>query len=594
MPAMPDTNILITLIIMLTAVVLFSIEILSVDLVSILIVLALIFFRILSPEKAFIGFSSTALVMIASVLVMTTALIKAGVADRIAHFILKRAGTHPTRLMFLFLITVGLISAFINNVAATAILLPAAVSVARMAKINPSRLLMPLSFGSMLGGMCTLIGTSTNVAVSEALTTYKIAPFSLFEFTPIGLLIFICGVLFFITVGPMLLPDREKEAIIEEYGIREYLSELKVVSGSLLVGTTISEGTFGGGPDLTIVGIYRDGRNIYIPGEHYTIEGGDSLLVMGSIENLAKAGQIKGVELKSGLKRSEEDLESGNLRMVEAVIAADSLLEWKNLKEVNFRHTYGLSVIAIYRQGICLREKVGRILLRVGDVLLLQGEKERIEALKDILKLIVIGDVTPEQFRTQKAGMATAVFIGAVIAGGVGLLPISVSFLVGAVLMVLTKCLYADEIYQAVNMHLLVLIGGMISLGIAVEQSGTAQFLADKLIQTTQPFGIYTLMSAFFILTVMLTQSMSNVAAALLILPIAVHTAIQLGLNPKTFAMTITIAASCSFITPLEPASVLIYGPGRYRFSDFIRVGLPLTLVVFLISMIFIPIFWPL
>src|SRR3972149_1012289 len=206
MPAMPDTNILITLIIMLTAVLLFSIEILSVDLVSILIVLALIFFRILSPEKAFIGFSSTALVMIASVLVMTTALIKAGVADRIAHFILKRAGTHPTRLMFLFLITVGLISAFINNVAATAILLPAAVSVARMAKINPSPLLMPLSFGSLLGGMCTLIGTSTNVAVSEALTTYKIAPFSLFEFSPIGLLIFICGVLFFFTLGPMVLP----------------------------------------------------------------------------------------------------------------------------------------------------------------------------------------------------------------------------------------------------------------------------------------------------------------------------------------------------------------------------------------------------
>ncbi|MBI5038472.1 MAG: SLC13 family permease [Nitrospirae bacterium] len=591
---MPDTNILITLIIIIAAVVLFSIEILSVDLVSILVVLALIFFRILSPENAFIGFSNTALVMIASVLIMTTALIKAGVADRIAHYILKKAGTHPTRLMFMFLITVGLISSFINNVAATAILLPAAVSVAKMAKINPSRLLMPLAFGSMLGGMCTLIGTSTNVAVSEALKTYKIAPFSLFEFTPIGLLIFVSGLLFFIIFGPMLLPDREKEAMMEEYGIREYLSELKVMPASPLVGMRISEGAFGGGPDLTIVGIYRAGKNIYIPGEHYTIESGDSLLVMGSIENLAKAGQIKGVELKSGLKHSEEDLEPGNLRMVEAVIAADSLLEWKTLKEVNFRHTYSLSVIAIYRQGICLREKVGRILLRVGDVLLLQGERERIEALKDILKLIVIGDVTPEQFRTKKAGVATAIFIAAIIAGGIGLVPISVSFLVGAVLMVLSKCLYADEIYQAVNMHLLVLIGGMISLGIAVEQSGTAQFLADLLIKITASYGIYTLLGSFFVLTVLLTQPMSNVAAALLVLPIAIHTALQLGVNPKTFAMDVAIAASCSFITPLEPASVLVYGPGRYRFSDFIRVGLPLTLVVFLIALIFIPIFWPL
>lgn len=591
---MPDTNIVITLMIMLAAVVLFSIEVLSVDIVSILVVLALICFGILSPDQAFIGFSNTALVMIGSVLIMTTGLIKAGVADRLAHFILDRAGRHPLRLMFTFLITVGLISSVINNVAATAILLPSAVSVARVAKINPSKLLMPLSFGSMLGGMLTLIGTSTNIAVSEALPHYNIAPFSLFEFTPIGVLIFIGGLLFFITVGWFLLPDRERETAIEEYGIREYLSELKVMPLSPIVGKRISEGTFGGGPDLTIVGIYREGKNIYIPGEHYTIEGGDSLLVVGSIDNLAKAGQIKGVVLKSGVKHSDADLEPGDVRMVEAVIAADSLLDGKNLKEVNFRHTYGLSVIALYRHGICLREKVGRIHLRVGDVLLIQGERDRVDALADVLKLIVIGDVTPERFRTKKAGTAALIFFVAVVMGGVGLLPISVSFLAGAVLMILSKCLYTDEIYKAVNWHLLILIGGMISLGVAVEQSGTAKFLADQIIQVTAPYGIYALLGSFFILTVILTQPMSNVAAALLILPIAIHTAQQLGVNPKTFAMIVSIAASCSFITPLEPASVLVYGPGRYRFLDFIRVGLPLTLVAFVISMIFIPILWPL
>lgn len=594
MPAMPDTNILITLLILVATIILFSIEVLSVDLVAIVAVLALIFFRILSPEDAFAGFSNTALIMIASILIMTTGLIKAGVADRIAHLILKRAGTHPVRLMFMFLITVGLTSAFINNVAATALLLPAAVNVARMAKLNPSRLLMPLAFGSMLGGMCTLIGTSTNIAVSEALSTYNINTFSLFEFTPIGLLIFGAGLLFFITIGRMLLPDREKETVIEEYGIREYLSELKILPSSPLVGTPISEGTFGAGPDLTIVGIYRESKNIYIPGEHYTIRGGDSLLVMGSIDNLTKAGQIKGVELKSGFKRRDEDLEPGNVRMVEAVIAADSFLEWKTLKEMNFRHTYGLSIIALYRHGICLREKVGRILLRVGDVLLIQGERDRIDALKDILKLIVIGDVTPERYRTNKAGISSVIFLISIIIGSTGFIPISVSFLAGAVLMVLTRCLYADEVYKAVNWHLLVLIGGMISFGIAVERSGTAQFLADQIIRVTEPYGIYALLGAFFVLTVILTQPISNVAAALLILPIAVHTALQLGVNPKTFAITVAIAASCSFITPLEPASVLVYGPGRYRFTDFTRVGLPLTVVAFIIAMIFIPLFWPL
>lgn len=594
MPHMPDTNIIITLVIMLAAVVLFSIEILSVDIVSILVVLALICFGILSPDRAFVGFSHTALVMIGSVLVMTTGLIKAGVADRIAYFILDRAGRHPLRLMFTFLITVGLVSSVINNVAATAILLPSAVSVARVAKINPSKLLMPLSFGSMLGGMLTLIGTSTNIAVSEALVNYNIAPFSLFEFTPLGILIFIGGLLFFISVGWHLLPDRERETAIEEYGIREYLSELKVMPLSPIVGKRISEGTFGDGPDLTIVGLYRGGKNIYIPGEHYTIEGGDSLLVVGSIDNLAKAGQIKGVVLKSGVKHSDADLEPGDVRMVEAVIAADSLLEGKNLKEVNFRHTYGLSVIALYRHGICLQEKVGRIPLRVGDVLLIQGERDRVDALADVLKLIVIGDVTPERFRTKKAGTAALIFLAAVIIGGVGLLPISVSFLAGAVLMVLSKCLYTDEIYKAVNWHLLILVGGMIALGIAVDQSGTAKFLADQIIRMTAPYGIYAILGSFFILTVILTQTMSNVAAALLVLPIAIHTAEQIGVNPKTFAVIVSISASCSFITPLEPASVLVYGPGRYRFLDFIRVGLPLTLVAFVISMIFIPMFWPL
>lgn len=303
MPSMPDMNIVITLLIMLFAVILFSIEIVPVDIVSVLVVLSLIFFRLLTPDQAFLGFSNTALVMIGSILIMTSALVKSGIADKIAHYILRWSGHGPIRLLCIFLLTVGIISSFINNVAATAILLPSAVSIARVAKINPSKLLMPLSFGSMLGGMCTLIGTSTNIAVSEALPTYNIAPFSLFEFTPLGLIIFAGGLLFFITIGYVLLPAREKEEVMEDYGIREYLSELKVMPSSILVGTKVSAGVFGNMQDLSLVGIYRNGINIYIPGDHFTIEGGDSLLVVGSIENLARAGQTDGVEIKSGYKR---------------------------------------------------------------------------------------------------------------------------------------------------------------------------------------------------------------------------------------------------------------------------------------------------
>lgn len=594
MSPMPDVSIIITLVIMVAAIAIFSIEILSVDIVSILVVLALILSHILTPREAFLGFSNTALIMIASIIIMSSGLIKTGIPNRIAHFILRWAGTHTVRLMLFFLVTVGVISSFINNVAATAILLPTAVSVANTAKINPSKLLMPLSFGSMLGGMCTLIGTSTNIAVSEALSTYNIKPFSIFEFTPIGIMVLLSGIVYFITLGRHLLPDRVAEPPIERYDIRTYLSELKIMPNSSLAGMKISEGDFGNLHDLTIVGLYREGKNIYIPGEHYTIREGDSLLVMGSMENLTKINNIKGVEIKSSLKTSEADLESGDVRIVEAVIAADSILDGKTLKAVNFRHTYGLSVIAMYRHGTCLREKIGKIPLRVGDVLLIQGEKERINTLKDMLKLIIAGDVTPERFRTDKARTAILIFLLAIGVGATGLLSLPVAFLAGAVSMVLTKCIYPDEIYKSLNWHLLILIGGMLSLGIAVEKSGTARYLSEHIIALASPYGHYAILACFFILTTILTQSMSNVAAALLILPIAIHTATNLGLNPKTFAITVALAASCSFITPLEPASVLVYGPGRYRFVDFIKVGLPLTLVAFIVAILFIPIFWPL
>jgi len=594
MPSMPDVNIIITLLIILFAIVLFAIEIVPVDVISVIVVLALIYFKLLSPDQAFTGFSNSALVMIGSVLIMTTALVKSGVADKIAHFILKWSGQSSIRLFCTFLITVGIISSFINNVAAVAILLPSTVSIAKAAKINSSKLLMPLAFGSMMGGMCTLIGTSTNIAVSGALPNYDMSSFSMFEITPIGLIVFFGGLLFFMTLGYFLLPAKDKDEVIEDYGIREYLSELKILPSSPLVGEKVSERVFGNMQDLSIVGIYRKGNNIYIPGDHFTIESGDSFLVVGGIENLARAGQTDGIEIKSGYKHIDKDLEPGDVRMAEAVIAPDSILEGKTLKDVNFRHTYGLSAIALYRHSICLREKVGRIPLRVGDVLLLQGEIDRIDALGEILKLIIMGDVTPERFRTKKAGIATIIFLASIIAGVTGLVPIAVSFLTGAALMVLSKCLYAEEVYKSVNWHILILIGGMISLGLAVEQTGTAQFLANLITDATASYGIHALLGSFFILTVLLTQPMSNVAAALLILPIAIHTAQGLGVNPRTFVMTITIAASCSFMTPFEPAAVLVYGTGRYRFIDFIRVGLPLTIVVFIISMLIIPVLWPL
>jgi di/tricarboxylate transporter len=265
----------------------------------------------------------------------------------------------------------------------------------------------------------------------------------------------------------------------------------------------------------------------------------------------------------------------------------------KTLKEINFRGRYGLNALAVYRREESLREKVGKVVLRFGDVLLVQGEKKRIDALREDPDFILLGEVSPIRHRRRRTLLALGLFGGAILLGGAGILPISVSFLTGACLMVLTRCMSLEDAYRALDLRLILLIAGMFSLGMAMEKSGTAAFLAKAIGGAVLPYGETALLAAFFLLTVLLTQPMSNVTAALLVLPVAVHAALNSGIDPRPFAIAVTVAASCSFITPFEPACILVYGPGRYRFIDFFKNGLIPTLLVFVIAMMMIPSLWP-
>jgi di/tricarboxylate transporter len=451
---------------------------------------------------------------------------------------------------------------------------------------------MPLAYASILGGTCTLIGTSTNVAVSGYMTRAGLEPLELFELTPIGLILMGVGILYMIFIGQRVLPDHPDESLTANYAIREYLSEIVVVPDSHMIGQKIFESDLAK-LGFRILAIVR-GQRKFLPGVQTIVEAGDILLVKGKIPDLMKVKETAGIEINPELKLGDLDLQSEDIKIAEALITPQSNLLGRTLRGVSFRQRYEVTALAIYRQGQPLREEIDRIRLRLGDLLLIQGTTDRIEFLRRNSDLWILEDLSPLLPRRRKALYTGLIFAGAVIAGGAGWLPLSIAFLVGAILVILFRCITLEEAYEFIDWRLIILIAGMTAFGVAMEKTGAAEFLANWVVSWLAPYGITAIMAGFFILTVILTQPMSNAAAALVVLPVALHVAQDLEVNQRTFAIAIMLAASVSFIAPFEPSAILVYGPGRYQFTDFIKTGLWLTVILLIIILVLLPMFWPL
>ncbi|MBI3950955.1 MAG: SLC13 family permease [Acidobacteria bacterium] len=577
---------------LILSIILFAMERISVDIITLLLLIALVVTGVLTPEEAFAGFSNDIIIILVSIFVLSGALQRTGIMDVIGVHLHKIAGGNTNRLLLTLMTTVGGISGFMNNTTATAIFVPPVLGVAKRVKVSPSKLLMPMAYASILGGTCTLIGTSTNVAVSGFIARAGMKPLSLFEITPIGLIILSVGIIYMLVIGQRLLPDRRDESLTEEYSIREYLSEIVVVPNSHLIGQRIFESDLAK-MDFRILEVLRDERK-FLPNSRTTIEAGDILLVEGKVENLVKVKETAGIEIKSDLKLGDLDLQGEDIRIAEVLIPPRSDLIGLTLKEANFRQRYGMTALAIYRHGQSLRDKIGRIRLRLGDLLLVQGPAERLEFLRRNSDLWILEELSPTLYRKKKGLYTVIFFTVAIIVGGIGWLPLSISFLTAAVLIILFGCITVEEAYEFIDWRLIVLIAGMTAFGLAMQKSGAAQFLATWIVHRLEPYGVTMILAGFFLLTVLLTQPMSNAAAALVVLPIALHTAQQLGVNERTFAVAIMLAASVSFITPLEPSCTLVYGPGKYRFLDFVKTGAGLTLILMIVVLVLIPILWPL
>lgn len=585
-------HIAIVLGLLVLVIVLFAMETLSVDVLTLLLLLTMIVVGILTPEEAFRGFSTDIIIILASIFVISGALQQTGVVDAVGARLLRYAGTSETRLMLVMMITVGGISAFMNNTTATALFVAPVMGIARKLKISPSKLLIPLAYASILGGTCTLVGTSTNVAVSGYIAQTGMKPLTLFELTPIGVIALAVGIAYMLLIGRRLLPDYKDESFTEDYAMREYLSEIVVVPGSHLIGKKIRESDFAK-LDFRILEIVRGTRR-FIPRLTTVIEQDDVMLVKGKVGELMKVKATAGIEIRPEAKLTDPHLQSEDIKIAEVLVNPRSDLIGRNLREVNFRQRYGLTALAIFRHGQTLQDKIGNIRLRMGDLLLAQGTPERFELLRRSRDLTVLEELSPALYRQNKGVLAVTFFGIAVVIGGFGWLPLSVAFLAAAVLTIVTRCITIEEAYEFIDWRLLILIGGMTAFGLAMEKTGSAEFLAAGIVRFLQPFGVPMILLGFFVLTILLTQPMSNAAAALVVLPVALSTAHTLDLNPRTFAVAIMLAASISFVAPLEPSCILVYGPGKYRFFDFVKTGIGLTILLLFLVLSLIPVFWPL
>ena len=585
-------EIALTLAILIGAVVLFVSEKYSIDLVAFMVAGSLLLFGLVTPQEGISGFSNQATVTVAAMFVLSVGLKKTGAVAAVGR-LLVRLGKNHFLVLALIMGTVGTISAFINNTAAVAVFLPLVLAVAAKRKISASRLLIPLSYASQFGGVCTLVGTSTNLLVSAISEQAGYGAFSMFEFSRLGLLMFAAGFLYFLLFGRWLLPDRQSQELTAAFELGEYITELRVMADSPLIGKTVMESNLGTEHDVTILKMLDEDRKIWAPYRQRLREG-SVLLVRGRIQELMALKEATKLELNAEFKLRDESLQDEEMLLVQALIAPQSQLIGRTLKNIFFRHRYNSLVLAIHRRGALLRDKLNAVRLELGDALLVMTPKREIEALRADSDFIVLGEVQEPSLHRRKVPVALAIVAGVVGLAAMGIMPILVSAILGCVAMVLSRCISLEEAYKAVDWKVIFLLAGILPLGIAMEKTGAANWLASNALDLAGGLGPVAVLAALYLLTATLTELMSNNATAVLLAPVAIATATQLGIDPKPLLMAVTFAASTSFATPIGyQTNAMVYNVGGYKYTDFLKVGVPLNLIFWVLATIFIPVFWP-
>lgn len=546
----------------------------------------------ISVRDGFAGFSNSAVLTVAAMLVLSSGLERTG-ALHVVGRALGRLSRRPALLLLVMMVLAGGMSAFVNNTAAVAVLLPVVLAVCSRRELPASRFLIPLSFAAQFGGVCTLIGTSTNLLVASIAEKAGLAPLRMFEFTPLGLCMMVAGIVYLMVFGRWLLPARRGGELVETYQLREYLTEIRVMPESPLVGKTVRESGFGERHDVTVLEIVRERRKIWSFLQE-PMRAGDLLLVQGKLQSLLELRASAGIEIEPEFKLRDAEFASPDTVLVEALVAPRSLLAGRTLAESDFRRRFDMIVLAVQRQGQVLRDKLVELRLRFGDALLLLVQRGDLARLRANRQLIVLSEVDATTTQPGKALLATSIIAVAVILAATNVVPILVGALLGGLLLILTRCLTIEQVYEAIDWQVIVLLAALLPLGLAMERSGAARLLAQQIMRFTGDAGPAVVLAAIYLVTAILTEFMSNNAAAVLIAPIAISTAANLGVDARPFLVAVVFAASTSFSTPVGyQTNTMVYSAGGYRFSDFLKIGVPLNLLFWVLAVWLIPRFWP-
>ncbi len=587
--------------ILVAAMYLFATEKLRVDLVALLIMTTLMLVGVVRPgflsiQDAISGFSNKATITIAAMFILTAGLVKTGSISVLSRRLIGLGGASERRVFLVLLVSAGVASAFINNTAAVAVFIPIALSVSKQFRISPTRLLLPLSFISIVGGTCTLIGTSTNILVSSMSADAGVGEFKMFEMTKLGLVFFGVGLVYLLVFARRILPDRAGAAdLTSRYKVGEFFTMVVVDKKSSLVLRTPAESRINQRYDVTILEIIRGDERLWTGIRDVKLQEGDELLVRGSIENILEMSHVEGLTIRSQLKYADPELTRDDVMLAEAIIAPSAALIGRSLKDVDFRHQHGVFALAIRKHGETIRERIGHVRLAAGDTLLIQGRRDFVSKLAEDPSFLMLQEVPIQQVRRQKGPIALAIVALAIGLAAFEVLPILVSAIVGCMAMILAGCLKPQEAYESIDWFVIFLLAGVIPLGHAMENTGTAAFIANGILQLTDNLGDTAIIAVFYLLSTVFASIMSHNAAAILLVPIGVASAHELGLDPFPILMAITFAASSAMSTPFGyHTNLMVYGPGNYRFADFLKVGIPLNLIFWVLSSLLIPVIWPL
>lgn len=551
----------------------------------------------LVPESEILsGFSNPAVMTVVAMIIISAGLSRTGIVNYLVHRLNVFVGQGRTRLTFVLSIICGFFSAFISNTATVAVLLPVTLSLTKERNISPTRVLLPIAFAAQFGGVCTLIGTSTNLLVNTFAEQASIEPFGLFEFAELGLIYFAVGTVYMLLASWLFLPNRATvgDDSISGYQLKDYMTELRVQENSILIGQTGAENDLVADvAESQILEIVRDGKMIWSPAGN-TIREGDILLIKGDVNAvLEAAGRYKLKDWAEG-KLSDAHLKSDDITLLEVMVPRGSHLVGRTLEQMDFYWRYHAAVLGLRRWGEVVRQRVASVQLQVGDTLLLQGNREDLARLAEEKDFMFLKDLSTMRLKKRKALAAVLVLLSVLVAAASGLVSILTASLAGAAAMVILRCLTLEEAYEAVDMKVLIMLACLIPLAVAMENTGTSAFLAHSILGFADGASPYVGLGIIYGLTMVLTAFMSNAATAVLLAPLAITMAQSLNVDPHPFLIAVTFAASTCFATPVGyQTNTMVYTPGAYKYADFIKIGIPLNLIFFAISVVMIPHFWP-